>query len=131
MIGLDSNILVRYVTQDDPLQAAQATEVIEHRLTEQEPGFISVVAMAETVWVLERFYRFGSAPIVAAVERMLGAETLVVENEREVFAAITALKEGRGAFADALIGALCAKAGCSRVVTFDQGALRLPGFEPP
>ncbi len=79
MIGLDSNILLRYVTQDDPVQAAQATEVIEHRLTEQEPGFISVVAMVEMVWVLQRFYRFGSQRIVAAIERMLGAETLVVE----------------------------------------------------
>jgi predicted nucleic-acid-binding protein len=131
MIGLDSNILLRYVTQDDPVQAAQATHVIEHRLTEQEPGFISVVAMVETVWVLERSYRFGSTRIVAAIELMLGAETLVVENEREVFTAMVALKEGRGSFADALIGALCAKAGCSRVVTFDEGALRLPGFEAP
>jgi predicted nucleic-acid-binding protein len=131
MIGLDSNILVRYVTQDDPVQATQATELIEQRLTEQEPGFVSVVAMAETVWVLGRFYRFGSARIVAALEHMLGAETLVIENEPEVFTAMIALKEGRGSFADALIGALCAKAGCSRVVTFDEGALRLPGFEPP
>ena len=131
MIGLDSNILLRYVTQDDPVQAAQATHLMEHRLTEQDPGFVSVVAMVETVWVLERSYRFGSARIVAAIEHMLGAETLAVENEREVFTAMVALKEGRGAFADALIGALCAKAGCSRVVTFDEGALRLPGFEAP
>jgi len=131
MIGLDSNILVRYVTQDDPVQAAQATEVIEHRLSDHEAGFISVVAIAETVWVLGRFYRFRSEQIVDAIEHILQAETLVVENEREVFAAMSALKEGRGSFADALIGALCAKAGCSRVVTFDEGALRLPGFESP
>jgi predicted nucleic-acid-binding protein len=131
MIGLDSNILLRYVTQDHPVQAAQATHLMEHRLTEQDPGFISVVAMVETVWVLERSYRFGSGPIVAAIELALGAETLVVENEREVFTAMIALKEGRGSFADALIGALCARAGCSRVVTFDEGALRLPGFEAP
>ena len=131
MIGLDSNILLRYVTQDDPVQAAPATHVMEHRLTEQDPGFISVVAMVETVWVLERSYRFGSPRIVAAIELMLEAETLVVENEREVFTAMIALKEGRGSFADALIGALCAKAGCSHVVTFDERALRLPGFEAP
>jgi len=131
MIGLDTNVLVRYLTQDDPGQAAQATEVIERRLSEQDPGFISVVAMAETVWVLERFYRFSSARIVAAIERMLGAETLVVDSEPEVFTAMTALKEGRGSFADALIGALSAKAGCSRVLTFDRGALQLTGFELP
>jgi predicted nucleic-acid-binding protein len=131
MIGLDTNVLVRYLTQDDPVQAAQATEVIEHRLAEQDPGFVSVVAMAEMAWVLERFYRFSSARIVAAIERMLAAETLVVESEREVFTAMIALKEGRGSFADALIGALSAKAGCSRVLTFDRRALRLPGFQLP
>ena len=131
MIGLDTNVLVRYLTLDDPVQAEQATEIIERRLTEQDPGFVSVVAMAEMVWVLERFYRFSSARIVAAIKRMLGAETVVVESEREVFAAMIALDEGHGSFADALIGALSAKAGCSRVLTFDRKALRLPGFELP
>lgn len=130
MIGLDTNILVRYFAQDDPVQSAVATDVMESWLTQHEPGFISVVAMAETVWVLDRAYRLGKEGIVNAVERMLRAETLVVKSEREVFAAMTALR-GHGEFGDALIGALCAKAGCSRVVTFDQGALRLPGFEPP
>jgi predicted nucleic-acid-binding protein len=131
MIGLDTNILVRYLTQDDPAQAALAADVIEGRLTEVEPGFVSVVAMAETVWVLQRFYRFGSAQIVAAIEGMLQADTLIIENESEVFAAAAALREGRGEFDDALIGALSARAGCSCVLTFDQGALRLPGFQRP
>jgi predicted nucleic-acid-binding protein len=127
MIGLDTNILVRYFTQDEPLQAAQATEVIERRLSEQDPGFISIVAMAETVWVLERHYRFTNSQIAAAIERMLRVDTLIVESEQQVFEAMT----GRGTFADALIGALCAKAGCSRVLTFDRRAVRLPGFELP
>ncbi|HEV2397876.1 MAG TPA: hypothetical protein VGS27_13095 [Candidatus Sulfotelmatobacter sp.] len=56
MIGLDTNILIRYLTQDDPLQAAQATEIFERRLTARNPGFISVVAMVETVCVLDRAY---------------------------------------------------------------------------
>jgi predicted nucleic-acid-binding protein len=60
---------------------------------------------------------------------VLQADVLVVENEQEVFAAMLALKQGAGSFADALIGALGAKAGCSRTVTFDRKALRLPGFE--
>jgi predicted nucleic-acid-binding protein len=131
MIGLDTNILVRYFTQDDPLQAAQATEVIERRLSEQDPGFISIVALAETVWVLERHYRFTNSQIAAAIERLLRVDTLIVESEQQVFEAMTALREGRGTFADALIGALCAKAGCSRVLTFDRRAVRLPGFELP
>jgi predicted nucleic-acid-binding protein len=62
---------------------------------------------------------------------MLRVDTLIVESEQQVFEAMTALREGRGTFADALIGALCAKAGCSRVLTFDRRAVRLPGFELP
>jgi predicted nucleic-acid-binding protein len=131
MIGLDTNVLVRYLTQDDRVQSAKATELIEQRLTRRDPGFISIVAMAEAVWVLERAYRLGDVEIATTIERTLQADSLVVENEQEVFTAMIALKEGRGSFADALIGALCARAGCSATVTFDQKALRLPGFRPP
>jgi predicted nucleic-acid-binding protein len=114
MIGLDTNILIRYLAQDDPLQSPIATDLIEHRLTEEEPGFICVVAMAEVAWVLERAYGLANRDIAAAIEGVLQAEALVVESEQEVFAAMVALKEGRGSFADALIGMLGAKAGCSR-----------------
>ena len=131
MIGLDSNILVRYLAQDDPIQSPKATEIIERRLTEENPGFVSIVAMVETVWVLDRAYGLGAHEIAAAVERMLQADVLVVENEQEVFTAMIALKQGQGSFADALIAALGARAGCSRTLTFDRKALRLSGFELP
>jgi predicted nucleic-acid-binding protein len=129
MIGLDTNVLVRYLAQDDPAQSAKATELIERKLTEAEPGFISVMAMAEMAWVLERAYALADLEIAAAIEGALQADVLVVENEQEVFSAMIALKEGRGSFADALIGALSAKAGCSRTLTFDRRAQRLEGFE--
>jgi predicted nucleic-acid-binding protein len=129
MIGLDTIILVRYLAQDDPLQSPIATDLIEHRLTEDEPGFISVVAMAEVAWVLERAYGLADQDIAAAIEGVLQAEVLIVESEQEVFTAMVALKERRGSFADALIGALGAKAGCSRTVTFDRRAQRLSEFE--
>ena len=129
MIGLDTNVLVRYLAQDDPAQSPKATELIERQLTEDEPGFISVVTMAETAWVLERAYGLADQEIAAAIEGVLQAEVLVVENEQEVFTAMIALKAGRGSFADALIGALNAKAGCSRTLTFDRRAQRLSGFE--
>jgi predicted nucleic-acid-binding protein len=129
MIGLDTNILVRYLTQDDPVQSPKATELIERRLTQDNPGFISLVAVAETAWVLERAYGFADADIAAVIERVLEADELVVQSEREVFTAMIALKEGRGSFPDALIGALGAKAGCTGTLTFDQKALRLPGFK--
>ena len=130
MIGLDTNVVVRYLTQDDAVQSANATDLFERGLTEEEPGFVRVVAMVETAWVLERVYGLMAEELAAAIERMLEVNVLIVENEQEVFTAMIAVKEGRGSFADALIGALGAKAGCSHTVTFDQKALRLPSFQP-
>src|SRR5690349_10638999 len=103
MIGLDTNVVVRYLMQDDPLQSAIATEVFERRLTKEQPGFISMVVVAELVWVLQRSYQLAPGAIGAAVERILQAEELVVENEQEVFTALIILKKGGGEFADALI----------------------------
>jgi len=127
MIGLDANVVVRYLTQDDPLQSPRAAKLIEG-LTKANPGFISVVAMVETAWVLKRSYGFSDRQIAAAVEGLLKADTLLVENEREVSVAMMALKRAQGSSADALIAALGAKAGCSATFTFDQKAARLPGF---
>ena len=131
MIGLDTNVLVRYLAQDDPIQSSQATEVIERRLTADNLGFVSIVAMAETVWVLDRAYGLTDREIAATVERLLQADTLVAENEQEVFSAMTSLKRGQGSFSDAIIATLGAKAGCSHTLTFDRKALRLPGFRLP
>jgi predicted nucleic-acid-binding protein len=131
VIGLDTNILVRYLVQDDPVQSPIATHLIERRLSEDDPGFVTVVAMVETAWVLERIYGFSDADIAAAIERMLQIDLLVVENEQDVFTAMVELAEGRGSFADALIGARGAGAGCSHTLTFDRKALRIPGFELP
>jgi len=129
MIGLDTNILVRYLTQDDPVQSAKAAEILERRLTGKNPGFVSIVAMVETVWVLDRAYFLTAQEIATAIERLLQVEVLAIESEQEVFTAMVALKQGRGSFADALIAELGARAGCTRTLTFDQKAIRLPGFE--
>jgi predicted nucleic-acid-binding protein len=128
MIGLDSNILVRYLTQDDPRQSARAAEILERRLTESDPGFVSVVAMAEIVWVLDRAYEFTPREIAGAIERILQADVLVVEYEQEVFTAMIAFKRGLGSFADALIAELGKRAGCGHTLTFYRKALRLAGF---
>jgi predicted nucleic-acid-binding protein len=131
MIGLDTNILVRSLAQDDPVQSPKARDIFERRLTEKNPGFVSVVAMVETVWVLDRAYGLSSQEISASIERMLQTDVLIVENEQEVFTAMVALRSGEGSFADALIGALATRAGCAHTLTFDNRALRLPGFELP
>ena len=129
MIGLDTNILVRYIAQDDAVQSPLATKIIEDRLTEEHPGFISLVTMAETVWVLDRSYGLSTAEIAAAVERILQTDILSVQNEQEVFTAMVALKAGTGSFSDALIGALGTQAGCAATLTFDKKAARLKEFE--
>jgi predicted nucleic-acid-binding protein len=131
MIGLDTNILVRYFAQDDAIQSAKATQIIEGRLTEDEPGFISLVTIVETVWVLDRIYGLSAQKTSAAVERMLQADTLLIQNEQEVFTAMMMLRAGRGSFADALIAALGSWAGCAVTFTFDRKAARVPGFSLP
>jgi predicted nucleic-acid-binding protein len=129
MIGLDTSILIRYLTLDDPAQSAKAAEILERRLTPNNPGFVSVVAMVEAVWVLDRAYGLTNREIATAVERLLQVEVLEIENEQQVFTAMVALKQGRGSFADALIAELALRAGCTRTLTFDRKAARLSGFE--
>lgn len=129
MIGLDTNVLVRYLAQDDAIQSPQAAQVIERRLTEERPGFISLVTMVETVWVLDRVYGLSSKEVASAVERILQADTLLVQNEAEVFTAMMALRTGNGSFSDALIGALGAWAGCAATITFDKKTKRLKEFQ--
>ena len=129
MNGVDTNILIRYLTQDDPIQSPKATEIIERRFTWEHPGFISLVTMAEIVWVLGSVHALEDGEIADTVERMLQADTLRIQNEQQVFTAMISLRRGWGAFADALIGALGAWAGCESTLTFDKKALRLAGFE--
>lgn len=129
MIGLDTNVLVRYLAQDDLAQSARATRLIEEELTERNPGFLSVVTMVETVWVLGRAYGLSDRQVAATIERVLQTDVLVVENEQEVFAAMIALRWGTPSFSDALIAALGKKAGCAFTLTFDQKASRTPGFQ--
>ena len=129
MHGLDTNVLVRYLTQDDPVQSRKATEIVERRLTAERPGFVSLVTMVETVWVLQSVYGLNDSEVANAVERMLQADALAIQNEQQVFTAMVALRRGWGAFADALIGELGAWAGCESTLTFDKKAGRLAGFE--
>jgi predicted nucleic-acid-binding protein len=129
VIGLDTNVLVRYIAQDDPVQSRKAINLIEQKLSLDNPGFVSVIAMVETSWVLKRSYRLSDLQLAAAIERVLQIEVLLVENEQEVFAAMVALKARQGSFADALIGRVNDRAGCSCTATFDEDASRLPGYE--
>jgi predicted nucleic-acid-binding protein len=128
VIGLDTNVLVRYLVQDDPTQSARAAELIERRLSQTNPGYISLVAMVETTWVLDSAYGFSRREIASAIERILQADVFFVQDEQEVFTAMVALRSGKGSFADALIGELGSAAGCSCTYTFDRKATQLSTF---
>ena len=128
MRGLDTNVLVRYFAQDDPIQSKKAVELIERRLTEDDPGFVSLVTVVEIVWVLSRAYGLSDREIAAVVEGMLQSDTLVIQNEQEVFTAVAVLRSGLGSFADALVSALGTWAGCVSTLTFDKKAARMDGF---
>jgi predicted nucleic-acid-binding protein len=130
MIGLDTNVLLRYLVQDDPAQSPRATEIIERRLTEENPGFVSLVSILEMVWVLGSLYRRTRGEIADHIEMILAADTLEVQNEQEVYQALVALRNGTGTFEDALIGSIGVWRGCSATLTFDgNAAKRLNGFQ--
>lgn len=128
MIGLDTNILLRYLLQDDLVQTPLANRLFELELTVENPGFVSLTTALEVVWVLRGKLRRTTAEIVERLDWMIGSEVLDVQNRQQVFEAKCALEDGRGEFEDALIGALDRWAGCSESLTFDQKAARLPYF---
>ena len=130
MICLDTNVLLRYLTQDDPTQSRLATEIIEQSLTEEEPGFVSIVCILEIAWVLRSLFNRSRQEIANDIEMILAADTLEVQNEQEVYYTVVSLRNGIGTFEDALIGSLGAWRGCSATLTFDEDAAkRLPGFQ--
>jgi predicted nucleic-acid-binding protein len=124
MIGLDTNVLVRFLTQDDPDQAALATRIVENELTEDAPGFIGLVVLVETAWVLQRLYRASAEEIRETMIDLLGSRAIVVENRDVVTRAIALSKQNSCGFADAIIAASAFDAGCEKVISFDRGAVR-------
>ena len=128
MIGVDTNVLVRYMVADDEDQTRRAAAFLEGAISVDDPGFVSVVVLVELVWVLERTYRSSSDEIAGAIESVLRAEPLRIDRRAEVFEALGVFQAKQGSFADALIATLADRAGCAHVVTFDRKAARLPGF---
>jgi predicted nucleic-acid-binding protein len=125
MIGLDSNVLVRYLAQDDAVQSARATRLIEHELSERVPGYIGLVVLVEVCWVLQRLYGVTADELHDTVRDLLEARQLVVEQRAVVNAALARWGGDVGDFADALISACARAGGCARVVTFDKAAVKV------
>lgn len=123
MIGLDTNVLVRYVAQDDPKQSAKATRLIES-LTPASPGFVALVSVVELVWVLQSCYDSAKSEIVVVLETLLRTRELTVENSDIVWQALRSYSQANADFADCLIERSAHAAGCEHIVTFDSKAAK-------
>lgn len=122
MIGLDTNVVVRFLAQDDDVQSPIATRFIS-RLSRERPGFISSVVLAEITWVLSRAYKASRDDLAAAVEGLLRSAELVVENAPAAYRALAIYRAAQSAeYADALISEIASLAGASETVTFDTRA---------
>ena len=127
MIGLDTNVLVRYIMQDDAAQAKKASRLIES-LTPEKPGFVPLVVVVELFWVLSSAYELSRAQIVEAFDALIRSKQLVVEKKDQVVRALRVFDAGSADFPDCLIERTANAAGCESVMTFDVGASKKAGM---
>ncbi len=129
MIGIDTDILVRYVTQDDARQFVLVRRFLEERLREDAPGHVSLVVLAELVRVLVSRYSASRDEIVTVLEELLADSRLRVQDAMAVWAAVDEFEATSVDFADALIVAVDRHHGCERTVTLDRKAASIEGME--
>ena len=123
MIGLDTNVLARYVMQDDPRQSTRATRLIE-ALSADEPGFVPVVALVELVWVLSGSYSLDRSQVATVLDTLLRSKELVVDRADLVSQALSRFSAGPADFSDVLIERIAHAAGCTATVSFDAAAVK-------
>ena len=128
MIALDTNVLVRYMMQDDPKQSPRATRLIE-ALTGEAPGFVPVVTLVEVVWVLSGSYGLDRVQVSEALEGLLRSRELRLDRADLVTQALRRFSAGGADFADCLIGRLNQSRGCDLTATFDKSLKALPTVE--
>ena len=127
MIGLDTNVLVRYIMQDDPKQSPQSAELIES-LSVDAPGFVPLVVVVELVWVLSAAYDMKRAQIAQVLDTLLRTKELIVDRAEQVLKAQRAFNTSSADFADCLIERIATSAGCVKTMTFDVGAAKAAGM---
>jgi len=120
MIGLDTNVLVRYLVKDDPRQASKASAYIRSAIERSETLFLNHIVLCEVVWVLESAYRYPKNAVLDVLEKVLLTKQFRIERKDEVWAALEEYRENEGDFADYLIGRANHSRGCEHTVTFDQ-----------
>ena len=128
MTGLDTNVLVRYLTQDDPAQARKAARAIEERAQEGEEFYITGIVLCELVWVLDEAYGYSRGKIQQALEAILRTQQFRFENKDHLWQALGDYRDGKADFADYLIGRVAARSGCKETLTFDQSLKGSPFF---
>jgi predicted nucleic-acid-binding protein len=125
--GIDTNILVRYLVRDDPAQFRSAVRFIQNECSEDEPGFVNHVVLAELVWVLERAYKYPRAAIATTLGALLRTSQLSIEHSDDARSALYEYQNGAD-FADSLIAVINSRVGCEYTATLDRSASRRKGF---
>jgi predicted nucleic-acid-binding protein len=127
VIGLDTNVLVRYITQDDNKQAALANALIEN-LDDASPGFVTLVTLVELSWVLESAYNFTRQQFAEVMQTLMTVDTIKLDRAAVVASAVRVYAASKADFSDCLIERLSANAGCERTMTFDKAAAKMAGM---
>lgn len=127
MIGLDTNVLVRYIMQDDPKQSPKASALMES-LNADNPGFITLVSIVELYWVLSTSYELTGQQVKQALEALLRSKQIIVDRADQVLRALRVFDDGKADFADCLIERTAVSAGCEQTMTFDVGAAKHAGM---
>jgi predicted nucleic-acid-binding protein len=127
VIGLDTNVLVRYITQDDNKQAALANALIEN-LDDASPGFVTLVTLVELSWVLESAYKFTRQQFAQVMQTLMTVDTIKLDRAAVVASAVRVYSASEADFSDCLIERLSAGAGCERTMTFDKAAAKMAGM---
>jgi predicted nucleic-acid-binding protein len=125
MIGLDTNILARYIAQDDPVQSALATHFIEEKCTPESPGFINHIVLCELVWVLKRCYKSERFQALQVVEQLLRTIQLQVQEPQVAWKALRLALKGKADFADFLISQINLANDCEYTITLDSAAAEM------
>ncbi len=120
MTGLDTNVLVRYLTEDDPRQSRQAAALVAETVAAGERLFVSAVVLCELVWVLRGAYSLDRQTIAGTLDRILATAQLEIDQKDLVREALEDYRGGGGDFADYVIGRRAREAGCERTATFDR-----------
>ncbi len=128
MIGLDTNVVVRYIAQDDVAQSAKATKLIES-LSAEVPGFITLVSVVELVWVMQGCYKATKEECIAILQTLLRTREILIENAEVILMSLNQYSTSNADFADCLIERSAHYAKCTRTMTFDTNAAKTAAMQ--